>query len=78
MILIQDNTSTVAIALNMVFYKQTKHIDSRYHWVREKIQAGRFDMELCHTNDQTANMLTNALPCPKHEGYMAELGLSPV
>jgi hypothetical protein len=78
MILMQDNTSTIAIALNSVFYQQTKHIDSRYHWVREKIQVERFDVVLCCTQDQTADVLTKALPCPKHERHTAEMGLSPV
>jgi hypothetical protein len=33
----------VGIAKNPIFHKRTKHIDSRFHWVREKVQAGRFD-----------------------------------
>ena len=77
-ILMQDNTSTVAITLNTVFHQQTKHIDSRYHWIREKIQARRFDVELCRTKDQTADVLTKQLTCPLHERHMEAIGILPV
>jgi hypothetical protein len=58
--------------------KRTKHINSQFHWVREKVQAGRFEVEICHTEEQTANVLTKALPHPKHERHTKEMGLSPV
>jgi hypothetical protein len=73
-----DNTGAVAIAKNPIFHKRTKHIDSRFHWVREKVQAGRFEAEICRTEEQTADVLTKALPRPKHERHTKEMGLSPV
>jgi hypothetical protein len=76
--IMQDNEGTVAIAKDPLFHKRTKHIDSRYHWVREKVQAGRFDAELCRDEDQTADVLTKALPRPKHQRHTKEMGLSPV
>ena len=76
--IMQDNTGTVAIAKNPLFHKRTKHIDSKYHWVREKVAAGRFDAELCRTEEQTADVLTKALPRPKHQRHTKEMGISPV
>jgi Reverse transcriptase (RNA-dependent DNA polymerase) len=73
-----DNTGAVAIAKNPIFHKRTKHINSRFHWVREKVQAGRFEAEICRTEEQTANVLTKALPRPKYERHTKEMGLSPV
>jgi hypothetical protein len=73
-----NNTGAVAIAKNPIFHKRTKHINSRFHWVREKVQAGRFEVEICCTEEQTADVLTKALPCPKHEWHTKEMGLSPV
>ncbi len=35
------------------------------------MQAGRFDTELCHTKEQTANVLTKVLPHPKHQQQLA-------
>jgi len=73
-----NNTEAIAIMKNLIFYKRTKHIDLRYHWVREKVQVGRFDTEFCTTAEQTANMLTKALSHPKHEKYTSEMGVSTV
>lgn len=78
MIIMQDNIGTVAIANNPTFHKKTKHIDLKYHWVQEKVQAGRFKVELCHNEDQAAGVLTKALPHPKHQCHKKEMGLSTV
>jgi hypothetical protein len=74
----QDNIRVVAIAKNPLFHKRTKHINSKFHWVREKVQAGRFDAELCRTENQTADMLTKALSCPKHQWHTNKMGIMPV
>jgi hypothetical protein len=73
--LMEDNEGAYSIAKNPIFHKRTKHIDSKFHWVREKVAVGRFNPELCHTEDQTADVLTKALPCPKHEKHAHEMGL---
>jgi hypothetical protein len=77
-VIMQDNTGTVAIPNNPTFHKRTKHIDSRYHWVWEKVQAGRFEVELCRDEDQTADVLTKALPRLKHQCHTKEMGISTV
>jgi hypothetical protein len=73
--LMENNEGAYLIAKNPIFHKRTKHIDSKFHWVREKVAAGRFDPELCCTEDQTTDVLTKALPCPKHEKHAHEMGL---
>ena len=32
-----DNKSTIALSKNHVFHKRTKHIDKRYHFIREMV-----------------------------------------
>jgi len=39
-VIMQDNTRMVAIVKNPMFHKCTKHINSHFHWIREKIQDG--------------------------------------
>ena len=56
-----DNTSAVAIARNPLYHKRTKHIEPKYYWVREKVQAERIDTEYCRTDNQTADVLTKPL-----------------
>ena len=71
--LISDSTGAVSIAKNLLFHKRTKHIDSRFHWVREKVQAGRFVTEFCPSQEQTADMLTKPLPQPLHDKHTKSL-----
>ncbi|GJT60916.1 hypothetical protein Tco_1004449 [Tanacetum coccineum] len=35
-----DNQSTIHLAKNSMFHKRTKHIDIRYHWIRDAIEDG--------------------------------------
>jgi hypothetical protein len=76
--IISDNTGAVNIAKNPLFHKRTKHINSRFHWVRKKVQVGRFKTEWCPLAEQTADILTKALPHPLHEKHSASMGLLPV
>ena len=78
MTLISDSTGAIAIAQDPLFHKRTKHIDSHFHWIREKIQAGRFIANLCPGKEQTANVLTKPLLHPAHEKHMHGMGLTPV
>jgi len=78
MVIMQDNTGMVAIAKNPMFHKYTKHINSHFHWIREKIQDGQLDIEICCTDKQTADALTKSLACPKHDKHSKAMGLLPV
>ena len=78
MTLISDSTGAIAIAQDPLFHKRTKHIDSHFHWIREKIQAGRFVANLCPGKEQTANVLTKPLPHPAYEKHMHGMGHTPV
>ena len=35
-----DNSSTIALLENLVFHKRTKHIDAKYHYIRELVSNG--------------------------------------
>ncbi|GMF51699.1 unnamed protein product [Phytophthora lilii] len=37
----EDNQGSIALAKNPEFHKRTKHIDIRYHFVREKVEDGQ-------------------------------------
>jgi hypothetical protein len=76
--LISDSKEAVGIAQNPIFHKRMKHIDSRFHWIRKKVQVKRFVAELCPSSEQTADVLTKALPYPKHEKHVTGMGMSPV
>ena len=60
----QDNQSTIFLAKNDVVKRRTKHIDLRYHFVREQIQKGIIEIIFCDTENMTADILTK--PLGKH------------
>ncbi|GJX69857.1 putative RNA-directed DNA polymerase [Tanacetum coccineum] len=51
----------IHLAKNSMFHKRTKHIDIRYHWIRDAIKDGMFELNEVHTDDNASDMLTKAV-----------------
>nr|KYP66220.1 Retrovirus-related Pol polyprotein from transposon TNT 1-94 [Cajanus cajan] len=62
-----DNKSTIALAKNPVFHDRSKHIHTRYHYIRECISNKDVQMEYVKTHDQVADIFTKPL---KKEVFM--------
>lgn len=56
-----DNQSTIRLIKNPEYHKRTKHIDIRYHFVREKFFENLFTVQYVTTKDQEADIFTKAL-----------------
>ena len=56
-----DNESAIHLAKNSMYHKRTKHIDVRYHWIRDCLEAKLFELDNVHTDDNGSDMLTKAL-----------------
>jgi hypothetical protein len=61
-VIYEDNQGCIALARNPVFHKRTKHIDIRYHFIRERILDGTIDLKYIPTSDQYADIMTKCLP----------------
>ncbi|KAL4555508.1 hypothetical protein LXL04_038129 [Taraxacum kok-saghyz] len=61
-----DNESVIHLAKNSMYHKRTKHIDVRYHWIRDCLEDKMFELEKVHTNDNGSDMLTKALARENH------------
>ena len=57
----QDNQSSIAIAHNDTSNRRTKHIDIRYHFVRERILTREIRIEYLPTESMIADCLTKAV-----------------
>lgn len=53
-----DNQSTIALTENHMFHRRTKHINIRYHSIREAYKSGELCMRYVETKRQLADLLT--------------------
>ncbi len=70
-----DNHAADLLAQNPVNHATMKHIDVRYHFIRECIIDGSINLKLIGTNDMVADILTKALAVTKHECFCQMLGM---
>ncbi|GJV62125.1 retrovirus-related pol polyprotein from transposon TNT 1-94 [Tanacetum coccineum] len=56
-----DNMSAIAISNNLVLHSRTKHIDIRYHFIRDHILKGDIELHFIPTQYQLADIFTNGL-----------------
>eukprot|EP00253_Pinus_taeda_P028449 PITA_28449 len=53
-----DNSSAITLSKNYVFHKRTKHIDTKFHFIRELVNNGEIVLQHYRTEDQLADILT--------------------
>ena len=56
-----DSQSAIHLAKNQVYHARTKHIDARYHFVREIIKECGVLVQKIKTDDNPADMLTKVV-----------------
>ena len=69
----EDNQGCIALAKNPVYQARTKHIDTKYHFVREAIQNGEVRMDYCPTKTMLADVLTKAIEGPAFVTFRSRL-----
>ncbi|GKC99615.1 hypothetical protein Tco_1169890 [Tanacetum coccineum] len=57
--ILYDNTSAIAISNNPVLHSRTKHIDIRYHFIRDHILKGDIELHFIPTQYQLADIFTS-------------------
>ena len=56
-----DNSSTIKLSKNPVMHGRSKHIDVRYHFLRNLTKEGLIDLVHCGSQDQVADLMTKPL-----------------
>ena len=57
----EDNQGAIALSKNPVNRQRSKHIDIRYHFVRNALEEGKVDIQYCPTEDMIADSLTKPM-----------------
>ncbi len=71
-----DNRSAIRLVENSEPHKRTKHVDIKYHFIREKYEEGNFELTYIPTEDQIADILTKPLARVKFEKFRELMGMS--
>jgi hypothetical protein len=77
-ILKMDSQSAIALSKNPVFHDRSKHIDVRYHFIRECIGNGKMDIEHVRTEEQLADILTKPLARDRFCELRVKLGVGKI
>jgi hypothetical protein len=59
--LLVDNQLVIALSKNPVFHDRSKHINIRFHFIRECVEEGRIKLDYVPTAKQVVDLLTKAL-----------------
>lgn len=70
-----DNKSTIDLAKNLVVHGRSKHIDFRYHFIRECVERGEIVVKRISSDKQRAKCLTKALVTIKFQRMRDLLGV---
>ncbi|WJZ99221.1 hypothetical protein VitviT2T_017686 [Vitis vinifera] len=56
-----DNCSTIKLSKNLVMHGRSKHIDVRFHFLRDLTREGVVELTHCGTQEQVADIMTKPL-----------------
>nr|GFB86002.1 copia protein [Tanacetum cinerariifolium] len=70
-----DNKSAIALCCNNVQHSRSKHIDIRYHFIKEQVENGVIGLYFINTEYQLADLFTKALGKDRIEFLTNKLGM---
>jgi hypothetical protein len=65
----KKNIGSIYLTSNPIFYGRVKHVETVFHFVRERIVRMLLDVRLISTDDQIADGFTKALTTTKMEQF---------
>ncbi|GJW11778.1 hypothetical protein Tco_1577605 [Tanacetum coccineum] len=70
-----DSQSAIAISCNPVQHSHTKHIHTRYHFIKEQVENGIIELYFVRTEYQLADMFNKALPEDRFQYLVRRIGM---
>ena len=71
-----DSQSAIYLVKNQVYHARTKHIDVRFHRIKELVSSGEFLLEKVHTSENATDMLTKPVTADKFMHYLDLVNIS--
>ncbi|KAF7351763.1 Retrovirus-related Pol polyprotein from transposon TNT 1-94 [Mycena sanguinolenta] len=70
-----DNQGAIVLSRDSTYHARTKHIDIRFHFIRQTIRHGHASVTYCSTHDMIADVFTKSLTRAKIEKFRDLLGV---
>lgn len=70
-----DNSSAIKLSKNPVLHGRSKHIDVKFHFLRDLTRDGVIDLYYCKSEDQIADIMTKPLKLPAFQKLRKLLGV---
>jgi hypothetical protein len=71
-----DNQSVIALSKNPVLHDRSKHIKTKYHFIRECVELREISLEFVATQDQLADLLSKPLARVKFQELRRRIGIT--
>jgi hypothetical protein len=71
-----DNQSCIKLTENLVFHDRSKHIDMKYHYIRDLVQRKTVKLQYIATSEQVVDILTKPLPLRQFVQLRGKLGVA--
>ena len=70
-----DSQSAIHLTKNSRYHNKTKHIDVKYHFIRDTVVVGKVVVKKIHTSENPVDMFTKPLPNAKFQHCLDLIGL---
>ena len=71
--ILEDNQACIQIADNPVSQRRTRHIDVRFHFIRDYVEDGTVKLKYCITKDMLADIMTKTMSRPEFQRLRAKI-----
>ena len=75
MCVFHDNTSAINLSKNPVLHSKSKHIEIRYHFIRDLVDEKTVYLEFINTDNQKVDIFTKPLDGPRFESLHKTIGV---
>jgi hypothetical protein len=73
--IMMDNMSAIALSKNPILHDRSKHIKTKYHFIREYVDNGEVVLESVGTVNQLADILTKHLARVRFQELCERIGV---
>ena len=70
-----DNKATISLIKNLVLHDRSKHIEIKFHYIRECADRGLIKIDFIRTEEQLGDIFTKSLARVKFEDLRSKIGV---